>query len=124
YGRLYREHARRALAELDAGGRALADETGAEQGTVVLAFLHTLGTWLVPALLGAYRASHPDVRLRLAQDSAAGMHRALRDGDADLALTSPRPDDDAIGWLPLATEPLRLAVGPGHRLAQRRRVRL
>lgn len=124
YGRLYREHARRALAELDAGGRALADETGAEQGTVVLAFLHTLGTWLVPALLSGFRASHPHVRMRLAQDSAAGMHAALRDGDADLVLTSPPPADETIGWLALTTEPLRLVVPPGHRLARRRRVRL
>ncbi|HST43328.1 MAG TPA: LysR family transcriptional regulator [Conexibacter sp.] len=125
YGRLYLEHARRALAQLDAGRDELAEATGASGGgTVELAFLHTLGSWLVPALLGAFGAAHPAITLRLAQDSAAEMLRALRSGSADLVITSPRPDDAAIGWHTLASEPLRLVVPPGHRLAGRRRVRL
>lgn len=125
YGRLYLERARRALAELDAGDAELAAATGAGGGgTVQLAFLHTLGTWLVPALLRGFGAAHPDVTLRLDQGSAQEMTELLRSGDVDAILTSPRPDDPAVGWHPLATEPLRLAVPPGHRLAERKRVRL
>jgi len=126
FGRLYLEHARRVLAELDAGREAVASESGAggSGGTVVLAFLHTLGAWLVPALLRVFSAEHPDVTLRLAQGTAAEIQQQLRDGDVDLILTSPRPDDAAIGWHELTTEPLQLAVPPGHRLAQRKRVRL
>jgi DNA-binding transcriptional LysR family regulator len=125
YGRLYLEHARRALAQLDAGHDELAGATGASGGgTVVLAFLHTLGSWLVPALLRGFAAEHPGITLQLAQDSASEMLEALRSGSADLVLTSPRPDDPAIGWHALASEPLRLAVPPGHRLGGRRRVRL
>lgn len=112
YGRLYLEHARRALAQLDAGREELAAATGAGGGTVVLAFLHTLGSWLVPALLRGFGAAHPGIALQLAQDSAAEMLRALHDGSADLVLTSPRPDDPAIGWHALASEPLRLVVPP------------
>jgi DNA-binding transcriptional LysR family regulator len=125
YGRAYLEHARRALGQLDAGRDELAEATGASGGgTVELAFLHTLGTWLVPALLRAFGAAHPAISLRLAQDSAAEMLQALRRGSADLVITSPRPSDAAIGWHALASEPLRLVVPPGHRLAGRRRARL
>ncbi|MDO8188552.1 LysR family transcriptional regulator [Conexibacter sp. JD483] len=125
YGRLYLEHARRALAQLDAGRAELEQETGASgSGTVALAFLHTFGTWLVPALLRAFAAVHPQVTLELAQDSASAILTALRDGSADLVVTSPRPDDPSIAWHVLTSEPLRLAVPPGHRLAARRRVRL
>lgn len=125
YGRLYLERARRALAELDAGGEELAAATGtAGGGTVLLAFLHTLGSWLVPALLRGFGAAHPEVTLRLDQGSAQEMLQRLRSGDVDLILTSPRPEDASIGWHPLATEPLRLVVGPGHPLAARKRVRL
>jgi len=125
YGRLYLERARRALAELDAGGAELAAATGRGGGGVVqLAFLHTLGTWLVPALLRGFGAVHPDVTLRLDQGSAQEMTELLRSGDVDAILTSPRPEDPAIGWHALATEPLRLAVAPGHPLAARKRVRL
>lgn len=125
FGRLYLERARRALAELDAGEEELAAATGAGGGgTVQLAFLHTLGTWLVPALLRGFGAVHPDVTLRLDQGSAQEMTQLLRAGDVDAILTSPRPDDPSIGWHPLATEPLRLALPPGHPLAARKRVRL
>lgn len=125
YGRLYLERARRALAELDAGAAELAAATGQAGGGVVqLAFMHTLGTWLVPALLRGFGAVHPDVTLRLDQGSAQEMTALLLAGEVDAILTSPRPDDRAVGWHPLATEPLRLAVAPGHRLAARKRVRL
>ena len=124
YGRVYRDHARRALAELDAARADLAEETGVETGLVVLAFLHTLGTWLVPSLLRGYEASHPGMNFRLAQESAPNMLTALRAGEVDLIITSPQPDDPAIAWQPLLNEPLRLAVPPGHPLAGRRRVRL
>lgn len=125
YGRLYAEHARRALADLDAGRAALADATGAGGGgTVVLAFLHTLGSWLVPPLLRGFATAHPGVTLRLAQGSANEMLDQLRDGEADLILTSPRPEQADVGWCALAAEPLRIVVPPDHRLAARRRVRL
>lgn len=124
YGKLFRDHARRALAELDAARLGLADVTGAGRGLVPLAFLHTLGTWLLPALVSAYRAECPDVDFRLVQSGAGAMLQALRDGDVDLILTSPEPEEPGIAWVPLATEPLRLAVAPTHRLATRSRVRL
>lgn len=125
YGRMYLEHARRALADLDAGGDALADATGATGGgTVVLAFLHTLGSWLVPALLRGFGAAHPGITLRLAQSSASEMLGQLRAGEVDLILTSPRPSGPDVGWIPLATEPLRLVVPAEHRLAARKRIRL
>ncbi|ADB49810.1 LysR family transcriptional regulator [Conexibacter woesei] len=125
YGRLYLDHARRSLADLDAGTQALADATGtAGGGTVVLAFLHTLGSWLVPALLRGFGAAEPQIALELAQGSASEMLAQLRAGEVDLILTSPRPDDPEIEWKPLGREPLRAVVAPGHALAARKRIRL
>jgi LysR family transcriptional regulator, transcription activator of glutamate synthase operon len=124
FGRALSLHVSRALEELDAGveeAREIGDPT---RGEIRLAFLHTLGTWLVPELLVDYRAEHPHVRFRLSQNSAAANFAELLAGRHDLLLTSPRPEDPLIGWQGLLTEPLRLAVPPGHRLANRRRVRL
>jgi LysR family transcriptional activator of glutamate synthase operon len=118
HGLAYAAHVRRALEELDAGREALESEAGA----IRLAFLHTLGTWLVPELIGAFRAEHPDVRFRLSQGSAAGLAEEVFEGRADLLLTSPRPP--RLAWRALLDEPLRLFVPPGHRLERRRRVRL
>jgi LysR family transcriptional regulator, transcription activator of glutamate synthase operon len=124
HGQRYLPHVRRALEELDAGAAALADAADAERGEVRLWFLHTLGSWLVPALVGAYRDERPAVRFRLAQRGAAGLVEGFGDGDADLVMMGPRPMGRGWAWHRLAIEPLLLAVPPNHRLAGRRSVRL
>lgn len=123
-GRGFLIHARRALAELDAGRHALDDALSPDRGTVRLAFLHTLGTWLVPVLIGAYRDQRPAVGYRLEQNGAGPMLRALQEGAVDLALTSPGPEDPGVAFVPLVTEPLWLALPAGHPFAARKRVRL
>ena len=124
HGRRYLAHARRALEELDAGAAAVADVADAEHGELRLWFVHTLGGWMVPALVGAYREEHPAVRFRLAQRGTTAMVAAFDAGDADLLLMGPRPAGRRFAWHPLITEPLLLAVPPHHRLAQRKSVRL
>jgi LysR family transcriptional activator of glutamate synthase operon len=124
HGRRYLPHVRRALEELDAGAAALTDDADAEHGELRLWFLHTLGSWLVPALVGGYREEHPAVRFRLAQRSAPALLAAFDDGDADLLLMGPRPAGKRFAWHELVTEPLLLAVPPHHRLAGRKTVAL
>jgi LysR family transcriptional activator of glutamate synthase operon len=124
HGRRYLPHVRRALEELDAGAGAIADIADAEHGELGLWFLHTLGNWLVPALVGAYRAEHPAVRFRLAQRGTAALLAAFDEGEADLVLLGPRPVGRRFAWHRLITEPLLLAVPPQHRLAGRSAVRL
>jgi len=123
YGELYLEHARRTLGELDAGRRALEELSGGEQGLVSLGFAPTLSTWLVPALVSAFRDEHPGPRFQLHQDAVRQLVDLLREGAVDL-LISPRPGDPDLGWRALGNERLQLAVPPGHRLAGRKRVRL
>jgi DNA-binding transcriptional LysR family regulator len=124
FGRALAARVSRALDELDTGLEDVREAGDPERGEVRLAFLHTLGTWLVPELIGAYRADHPHVRFRLRQSSASVMLRELLAGGHDLLLTGPRPAEPVITWRELLTEPLRLAVAADHRLAHRRRVRL
>lgn len=125
HGARYLPYARRALEALDAGAAALADVADAEHGEVRLWFSHTLGSWLVPALVGAYREERPAVRFRLTQRGTAGLLGAFDDGQADLILMGPRPGGrPTLAWQHLITEPVLLAVPPHHRLAGRRSVRL
>jgi LysR family transcriptional activator of glutamate synthase operon len=114
----------RAIEEIDARVQDVRESADPEHGVIRLAFLHTLGIWLVPGLIGAYRAQHPHVRFEL-RESVEGVALAgLVDGRHDLLLTSPRPTDPLVHWMDLLIEPLVLAVPPGHRLAARRRIHL
>jgi LysR family transcriptional regulator, transcription activator of glutamate synthase operon len=122
YGEIFRGHAERLADAERAARRDLAQAADPDQGEVGVAFLHTQGTALVPELLRAYRATHPRVGFRLIQGSREYIQETVVRGDADLAITSPRPE--GLAWHPLATERLRLAVPAGHRLAARTEVSL
>lgn len=124
YGEAYLAHARRVLSEVEAGRRAVAELASPESGVVAMAFLHTVGTWLVPRLLLTFRAEHPGVRFHLIQGGSATNLAALEQGEVDLVITSPRPVGTKLAWRPLRRERLYLAVPVGHRFAGRQRVRL
>ncbi|MCQ4045179.1 LysR family transcriptional regulator [Streptantibioticus rubrisoli] len=124
HGRIFRRHAQRALDELDAAQDRIAAMLAPPREALGLAFVHSLGGWLVPRLLGAYAQDSPGARFTLHQGSAATVLELLRDGTVEAALTSPRPSDPQVGWLPLRDERLGLAVPAEHRLADRALVRL
>src|SRR6202012_2682635 len=90
----------------------------------------SLGSWLVPDLLGSFRAAHPGVGFRLTnvRDELHGL--PLDGGAADLEIgtrrfrTGPeatRPGDLAVRTQRIGNEPLRLALPATHPLARRAR---
>ena len=124
-GRAFVEQARRMLTAETAARDAVARLMDPERGTVRLDFMHSLGTWMVPELLKAYRAEHPHVDIRLHQGAARVLVDRVRAGESDLALVGPRPDTDpAVGWHQLKLQRLGLAVPEGHWAAGRDNVRL
>lgn len=115
-GATFKRHVDKALHDLDDGVAALSELTSPDTGTVVLAYQPSFGTWLVPDLVAAFRAEHPRVQFVLRQirtDTGAVVAR----GDVDLEITTRRPVEDTVRWRSLLTQPLRLAVAAGHRLA-------
>ncbi|WP_027945085.1 LysR family transcriptional regulator [Amycolatopsis taiwanensis] len=123
-GRLFADHLDQALESYDRGLRAVVELVDPDCGVVPLAFLHTLGTWLVPPLVSTFRAEHPRMRFELRQHGEATILRELLDGSVDFILTSGDPGHAQVSWQRLLIEPLWLAVPADHRLGQRKRVRL
>jgi DNA-binding transcriptional LysR family regulator len=123
-GRVFKEHVDVVLDGYDRGRRAVAERVDPDAGVVSLAFLHTLGTWLVPRLVTDFRQAFPRAQFELRQDGEIGLTRHLLDATADLIITGSEPGHPLITWRRLLVEPLRLAVPAGHRLAGHRRVRL
>ncbi len=119
-GRTLLRHAERALAELTTGARAISGDADELHGRVGFAFLTTLGAVVVPRLVRDFRADHPAVRFDLVQGAHGLLLDRLRDGTADLALTSPLPDEPGLVAEALEEEELRLTVPADHPLAARR----
>jgi DNA-binding transcriptional LysR family regulator len=118
-GRVFLRRVEQAFAELEEGKREIADMAGLEQGQISLAVLYTVGAQLLPEMLGAFRKDHPAIRFQLSQNASSVIISQLRKGEIDLCISFPRPEQADIGWAPLRTEEIFLAVPPTHRLAGR-----
>jgi DNA-binding transcriptional LysR family regulator len=123
-GATFKRHVDSTLHRLDDGLAAVNELLDPETGTVSLAFQLSLGTWLVPERIAAFRKQFPRVDFRLEHsDDALGSSR-VAGGEVDLEFTSRRPRNPDVQWEPLLLEPLVLAVPPAHHLADRQQVAL
>ena len=120
HGRLLLDSSERSLVTLTATLRRLASETDPGRGRVALGFLHTLGADAVPRLLRDFRAEYPRVRFALVQGGAHALVERLRDGEIDMCLTAPLPDEPDVTARKLDDERIDLFVPAGHRFAKRR----
>jgi LysR family transcriptional activator of glutamate synthase operon len=124
-GAVFKPHLDALLHQLDDGIAAVSQLTEPDTGLVSLAFLPSLGTWLVPDLVRSFRAARPGVGFRLTQVRDEPPWTALDGGDADLEIGSRRdPADPGVHTALITAEPLRLAVPHKHRLARQPQVSL
>jgi DNA-binding transcriptional LysR family regulator len=123
-GTVFKRHVDALLHGLDDGLAAVNELVDPETGTVTVAFQLSLGSWLVPATISAFRETHPTVRFNLQQSHDALGSSQVAAGRVDLELTARRPRNPAVRWQRLFSQPLLLAVPPGHPVAVRAEVSL
>jgi LysR family cyn operon transcriptional activator len=121
-GRVYVEHAARALRELEAGRRAIHDVQDLVRGELRLATTPTFTAYLVGPLLAAYSARYPGIVVRVKEMSLDTIAAAVAADEVDLgvAFSVSRPADD-IECEPLLVERLSVVVGANHDFASRQR---
>lgn len=85
-GRVYLEHARRSLRELDAGRRAVMDVSDLSRGQLRLGITPTFTEYLVAPLLDGFNELHPGVGITLTEMSLEQIIDALINDVLDLAI--------------------------------------
>ncbi|MGZ4598024.1 MAG: LysR family transcriptional regulator [Actinomycetes bacterium] len=123
-GAVFKRHVERALHNLEDGLAAVSELIDPRTGTVSVAFQLSLGTWLVPNMIEAFREEYPRVQFRLEQSHDALGSSLVAGGRIDLEFTSRRPRNPAVRWQRLFAQPLFLAVPRRHPLAGRKEVSL
>lgn len=120
-GRAFADAAHEATAALRAGAAEVARLADPGTGPVHLDFMHSLGTWMVPDILRAARATRPGAAIHLHQGAARLLVDRVISGESDLALVGPQPPESADGgpleWTPLARQRLAIGLPVDHRLA-------
>lgn len=120
-GRLLLDRATAIVAAVDDAERQLRDAHSCEGGRLAVGAIPTVAPYLLPRALERFAANHPQVELTVHEDVTRQLLAAAVAGDLDLALVALPIADERLQVEPLLTEPLYLALPPGHRLAQRRR---
>lgn len=126
-GTAFKRHVDSLVNDLDDGLAAVSELVDPESGVVTLAFPLSLGSWLVPGLIRAFRRDHPRVRVviqRTAVGESGRVSQLLATRAADVELTAERVSGPGIEWRRVLVEPFVLAVATTHPLAGRDAVSL
>ena len=125
-GELLYQHAKRILIEFEAAGTTLDELRGLQRGSLRLAGDTTVGIYVLPDLLGAFRHEHPLVEVRLGVDNRQGLYNRLVANEADFVVSGRRWEDSSIPLVvrPFLANELIAIASPRHRLAGRTRVTL
>lgn len=100
--------------------RAIAANGGKElAGLLRLGLPPTIGPYLLPHVLPALHALYPELRLYIRESPPSLLPGALEDGKIDIAITMLPVQHLELESEFLFREPLLLAVGADHRLADR-----
>ena len=122
-GRALLPEARATLAAAQAARDAVDEARGGLRGTVVLGPMQAQGMRAIDlaGLLAAFRAEHPGVKVTIRHSGGSSeMAREVLEGRLDLAFVAlPGDGPPGLELIPLAHEPIMLAVPTGHPLAQR-----
>jgi LysR family transcriptional regulator, hydrogen peroxide-inducible genes activator len=92
-------------------------------GTLKVAFIPTLGPYLLPLVAPRIRKQLPRLQLLLYEYQTAALLERLRAGELDLGVLALGVDVSGLAVQPLYEEAFTLAVPAGHRLATRPTVR-
>lgn len=109
-GRVYLEHARRALRDLAAAERAVHDVQDLSRGHLRLAVTPTFTAYLVGPLLAELNARHPGITLTVTEAPQDHIEAGLAGDEIDLAIAFTAPRQPGITATPLFTETLSLVT--------------
>jgi DNA-binding transcriptional LysR family regulator len=84
----------------------------------------TVGTYVLPRVLGAFHRQHPNVALQLTVANRAAVRASLLAGEADLVIAGRPPEVEGLVAEPFLTNPLVVVASPEHVLVGQSQVTL
>jgi DNA-binding transcriptional LysR family regulator len=118
---LYPE-AREGLRALARAAKALERECGGGERRLSLAASHTIGTFLLPRWLAAFRTAAPTMRPRVSVVNSDRVLEAVHVNDAEIGFVPDPTPRDGLDALRVGQDKLVVVVGSRHRWAQARSV--
>lgn len=122
-GEVLLDYARQLLNLEEQASRALAELKGLKSGTLRVGASPTIGTYLLPAMLGEFKRQYPGLRLIAEIGPTPRVVEELQAHALDLGLVEAPVAAEDLVVEPFLTDELVLIVPAGHPWARRRRIR-
>ncbi|MGH7775921.1 MAG: LysR substrate-binding domain-containing protein, partial [Candidatus Dormibacterales bacterium] len=123
-GRLLYGYARRTLNILDEAALALEELRGVARGTLKVGASITVGIYVIPAALGAFKREHPGLAIALEIANRGQIQEQVLRSEIDLAVVGPPLKNPDLTSLPFMTDELVVVAPPNHPLAGKSRISL
>lgn len=118
YGRIFLKHVERAIKEIEVGKQNIQNLMDPDYGTVSIAFIHSLGSNMLPNLLGVFHSQYPQIQFKLSQNSSHLMLDELMEGKIDLCIFSSYYQPESVESISLFQEEIFAVVADKHPLAK------
>jgi DNA-binding transcriptional LysR family regulator len=119
-GQLLYDYARRTLNLLDEAAVALGQLRGLERGSLRVGASTTVGVYVIPHALGAFKRSHGALAISLEIGNRGQVQEAVLRNQLDVAVVGPPLSDPDLAVLPFLTDEIVLVAPAGHPLSGRR----
>lgn len=119
-GTLMYGYARRMLDVLDEATVAIEEIRGIKRGSLRVGASTTVGIYLLPAALGAFKKLHPGLVISLEIGTRARVQEQVLRNELDLAVVGPALKDSDLEIVPFLTDELVVIAPAGHPLAGRK----
>lgn len=121
-GEVLHDYARRILALRDHAREAIVELRELRAGRVRVGANESTSLYLLPELILAYRAQHPEVKVEIFRQTSERLPREILDRNVDFALMASEPTDRDLTSFPVLKDELVLIMSPDHPLAGRESV--
>ena len=113
-------YARRMLDVLDEATVAIEELRGIKRGTLRVGASTTVGIYLLPAALGAFKKLHPGLVISLEIGTRERVQEQVLRNELDLAVVGPALKDPELAIIPFLSDELVVVAPAGHALAGKR----
>ena len=113
-------YARRMLDVLDEATIAIEEMRGIKRGSLRVGASTTVGIYLLPAALGAFKKLHPGLVISLEIGTRERVQEQVLRNELDLAVVGPALKDPELAIIPFLSDELVVVAPAGHALAEKR----
>jgi LysR family hydrogen peroxide-inducible transcriptional activator len=124
FGQAFLPKAEMILRQIKEAQTEIHEMAGIEGGRVTLGVIPTITPFFMPQLLSKFIKQHPQLEVKILEESSNTLLEWLRDGDIDIAITPLPITGRWASWFELSRERLYAVLCPGHALGNAKQLTL